>query len=279
MEGLHKTFPVGGKYAEKYGSTGICSAEDFDMISAHKWRWTPEGYLKGYVNGKDVMISRFIMRVDSTHQNYVDHVDSNTANNSRENLRLVTPAENSQNRKKRKKTTSKYFGVSYNKAGKKFRSSIKFNGNNTHIGTFESEFEAAVAYDSFVVNHSENLLQKLNFPDKIDEYKTSPTILQAKKKRKFFGVYEKQKPTRFVSQTQMNGSSKHIGSFKTETEAAKAYDKFVVANELKGTLNFPSDYADREIASSVKTFYTETDDPNVIRLTVPLKPDDQSKRL
>lgn len=56
-------------------------------------------------------------------------------------------------------------------------------------------------------------------------------------KSKFYGVlvYE----CRFVTQGSINGKTRHLGSFKTELEAAQCYDEFIRSNDLDRRLNFP----------------------------------------
>ena len=79
----------------------------------------------------------------------VDHRNHNGLNNRRENLRLATPAENIQNaRKTRLKTTSRYKGVDFVKATGKWRARICVNGHRIFLGSFDSELDAALAYDA-----------------------------------------------------------------------------------------------------------------------------------
>jgi len=46
--------------------------------------------------------------------------------------------------------------------------------------------------------------------------------------------------TRWVSQMSVKGKRVRIGYFKTELDAAKAYDKYVIENNLPNPLNFPN---------------------------------------
>lgn len=78
----------------------------------------------------------------------VDHKNHNGLDIRRENLRLATYAENIQNaRKTRAKTSSRYKGVDYVKATGKWRARICVNGRRIFLGSFDSELDAALAYD------------------------------------------------------------------------------------------------------------------------------------
>ena len=46
-----------------------------------------------------------------------------------------------------KNSSSKYKGVSWNKANKRFLATISCDGKTYHLGTFKDEIEAAKAYD------------------------------------------------------------------------------------------------------------------------------------
>jgi hypothetical protein len=77
----------------------------------------------------------------------VDHINRNTLDNRRENLRLASQTENTWNMGKQKRNTTGFKGVWFDKALGKYRAGLS-NGNKTiHIGCFESAFDAAKAYD------------------------------------------------------------------------------------------------------------------------------------
>ena len=55
-----------------------------------------------------------------------------------------------------KKRTSKYFGVSFKKKPQKWETSVYFNGKHNYIGSYNSELEAAQAYNEFIQKHNIN---------------------------------------------------------------------------------------------------------------------------
>jgi len=79
----------------------------------------------------------------------IDHIDGNGQNNSIENLRDVTTAQNIQNQNKphSKNKTGGLLGVSFHKAAKKFQAHIKTNGKNVYLGLF---LTADAAHESYL---------------------------------------------------------------------------------------------------------------------------------
>lgn len=80
----------------------------------------------------------------------VDHVDHDTLNNTRDNLRLATRAQQQANRRKTKPTASRFKGVSWDSVKGKWRVRPTVNGKKTDLGHFADELEAASAYETFI---------------------------------------------------------------------------------------------------------------------------------
>ena len=83
----------------------------------------------------------------------VDHIDGCKTNNHFENLRWATHTENAQNMKIRANTSSVYKGVAFHKPNRKWRTQLTFDGKVRHIGYFETEREAAEAYNAAATEH------------------------------------------------------------------------------------------------------------------------------
>jgi len=74
---------------------------------------------------------------DKTQQ--IDHIDRNSLNNNLSNLRIVSPQQNSYNKKSK--------GYSYDKRINKYQVCISIDRKLTHIGLFDTEEEAKKAYE------------------------------------------------------------------------------------------------------------------------------------
>jgi hypothetical protein len=132
----------------------IVEPEDFEELNKYKWYAVNGGHTfyavrPGYNENykrTTIKMHRQIMR--PARDKYVDHINHNGLDNRRENLQCVTPEQNSWNRKKEKVGgSSKYTGVRWCEHRKKWRASIRRNGAKEHLGYFDSEIEAAKAYD------------------------------------------------------------------------------------------------------------------------------------
>jgi hypothetical protein len=79
---------------------------------------------------------------------FVDHIDGNSCNNKKTNLRLVTPSQNSWNQNKRRSTSSsKFKGVCLYKKLNRYRAYITKHGKRIDLGYYDSEIDAAMAYN------------------------------------------------------------------------------------------------------------------------------------
>ena len=105
------------------------------------------------VRGKGkTRVSLHRVLLDAPKGMQVDHIDGDTLNNRRNNLRLCTSQQNTFNSKK-KTSASKYKGVWYNKRLKKWTSRLMINGKNLYFGLFDTEEGAGIAYNEGAREH------------------------------------------------------------------------------------------------------------------------------
>ncbi len=136
------------------GQWAIVDAEDYEWLNQWPWYAAWRRKTRSFVvvrngdasNGsrKTVYMSREIMRAPEGV--LVDHHNHDTLNNRRYNLRLATGYQNQRNATKHRKTSSRFKGVCWHKGHRKWESHIRIDGHQLHIGSFDSEREAAEAY-------------------------------------------------------------------------------------------------------------------------------------
>ncbi len=132
------------------GRQTIVSPEDFEEVSKVKWYFqnTCGGYAarRDRVTNKIMYLHRVILSAERGQE--VDHVNGDTLDNRRENLRLCSHIENGRNQsKQRRKTSSQFKGVYRNKGRERWQAYINFQGRMRYLGLFKDEVAAARAYD------------------------------------------------------------------------------------------------------------------------------------
>ena len=139
------------------GQFALVDDVDYEELSKYKWqanyfkhinsfyatRHTPARKGKHYV----IYMHRQILGLERGDGKQGDHKDHNTLDNRRENLRVCTRQQNEMNRKPNQDTTSQFKGVCWDKAKRRWRALIYLNGVSKHLGFFNEEKEAALAYN------------------------------------------------------------------------------------------------------------------------------------
>lgn len=113
--------------------------EFYFYVSKEPWG----NYLKMWNGKKLYRYARYIM--NAVGKMKVDHIDHNTQNNQKSNLRIVTNQENGFNHKLSKKNISGVCGVFWVKKRKIWHAAIKLNYKNKFLGSFENFEDAVIA--------------------------------------------------------------------------------------------------------------------------------------
>jgi len=93
-----------------------------------------------------------------------DHINGNSLDNRKANLRTVTRQQNCwNNRKRRPRSLSKYKGVSYSSRGRPWKAMLMVGRKRIYLGPFDTQIQAAKAYDRAAKNYF-GPYARLNFP-------------------------------------------------------------------------------------------------------------------
>lgn len=141
------------------GKATLVDDDDFEWLSQWKWYANKQG--NKYYAMRNVSIGNGRHRVIRIHREiiqtpegmYTDHIDGDGLNNQKSNLRICTNQQNQFNRGGSNGTSSKYKGVHWYKQTKRWHARIKINGGLNHIGYFNNEEEAAIAYNEAAVKY------------------------------------------------------------------------------------------------------------------------------
>lgn len=141
------------------GYVAIVDDEDYERVAQHKWQANifprADGSLNVYAQRgvrksdgcKSVQrLHRFIL--DAPAGMDIDHINGNSLDNRRSNLRVCTRSENMCNQRPRACGSSAFKGVSWFKRDAKWRAQIRIDGKTINLGCFTSEIDAARAYDA-----------------------------------------------------------------------------------------------------------------------------------
>ena len=135
------------------GESALINDEDFEWINSYNWALHPQG--NGYAvrkgskaKGEPRTVNMHRMIMQSKPGEHVDHINLNSLDNRKENLRIANIQTNAFNRRKpRVEATSQYKGVLKRKGDPGWEARLKYNDKAIHLGTFRQEEVAAAAYN------------------------------------------------------------------------------------------------------------------------------------
>jgi hypothetical protein len=139
----------------------IIDMSDFNLVNSHEGSWiaawhvnVKDYYVKANVrksNGRKTTITLQSFLVSAKNK-LIDHIDHDTMNNRRSNLRVSDASTNSMNRKaKNSNNTSGYRNVCWN--GNKWIVQLQINKKNKVLGKFDDVDEAGLFAKEMRIKH------------------------------------------------------------------------------------------------------------------------------
>jgi hypothetical protein len=138
------------------GKFAIIDDDDFEKVNQYKWyaKSRRNKHSDSFVAARNVrkdkkqitqLMHNLILPIGIDGLE-IDHISNDPLDNRKVNLRLITHIQNMRNQKSFY-GASKYKGVTTGKSTSKFIAQIKCNYKQIYIGRFDSEIDAALAYD------------------------------------------------------------------------------------------------------------------------------------
>lgn len=156
------------------------SKSDFSRISPYKWTKCYNGYIRRRYteNGKRITqtLHRFLIG-EIPNGLKVDHINGDTTDNRRCNLRICTNSQNIQNGEAPNRTGFK--GV-FQTSAYRWVASIRINGKQKKVGSYVSPEKAAQCYDHYAKKHFGEFA-RTNFQEVLDHPPISDTSPNAPK--------------------------------------------------------------------------------------------------
>ena len=123
----------------------LIDVEDINLLKKYSWSISGAGYVQ-----TSTRPSKFLHRLilKAKKYQYVDHINGNKLDNRKQNLRLCSQQQNTQNKNKTNSiTSSKYKGVYFRKDRNYWEVKISKGNRTINKGGFKAEIEAAQYYD------------------------------------------------------------------------------------------------------------------------------------
>ena len=239
------------------GYVVLIDDEDWERVSRYKWR-VQEDIKRGqlYVvrsyheNKKTHLLGlhRFIMGCIEGDGRHVDHINHNTLDNRKCNLRVCSNKQNSFNRKETHNKSTGYKGVWLRSDSGKYRAMVRTDGKRYNCGNYDNLEDAIEAYDKMALylfgDFACTNLERNNYSDAEIEAmsKYVESLERPPPKSSYVGVSYHKSTGKWRADTHANNKHISLGLYDNEIDAAKAYDRKMM--ELKGNLaktNFPKE--------------------------------------
>jgi hypothetical protein len=235
-----KMIPLSGeKGAGRYVIVDDC---DHELLSQYRW-YLHAGYASGGSVAQRELGHTFMHRIINQTPDGMDtdHINHDTLDNQRSNLRSVTRSQNLMNAGKHKGKASKYKGVWLKANIGMWGCAIAVNGESINLGCHKTQRSAALAYNEAAIRYFGEYANVNDIPEHDPDDK--PIMKRWKQrggKSPYAGVFPRDGG--YMAFATCTGKKTHIGMFPDETFAARIHDAFtiqVMTDEAIRHVNFP----------------------------------------
>lgn len=150
------------------GQIALVDDEDVELLGDYRWQASWSRKTKTYYasranhkNGERGTLAMHRVIMGAKRGQMVDHINHDTLDNRRSNLRFCTNAENVRNGSRHQRNHLK--GVYHRAPTHKWAARISLNGKAINLGYFDTEEDAGKAYDRAAIEHFGEFAH-LNFP-------------------------------------------------------------------------------------------------------------------
>lgn len=123
----------------------IIDKEDYEKVKDYRWCLSGNNYVMTQASSNYLLLHRFLLIAPDGID--VDHINGNTLDNRKNNLRLAKHYQNMANRGKQVNNTSGYKGVYLDKRRNTWNSVLQYKDKHLFLGSFKNKIKAALAYD------------------------------------------------------------------------------------------------------------------------------------
>lgn len=134
------------------GKFALVDDTDFDWLNQWEWCATAGGYAMRRVTNADGSSTYIYMHrlITGAGENvFADHINHDTLDNRRCNLRIATPGESMRNIRARQGRSSVFKGVTLTKG--RWLARIQIDGRTVPLGVFLTQRDAALAYNEAAI--------------------------------------------------------------------------------------------------------------------------------
>lgn len=129
--------------------SALVDDEDFEWLSEYRWYAVEYSRVKNRFYAKMSSRRKTLMHrllLNAPRELEVDHMNGNTLDNRKSNLRLATRSENARNCLVRIDSKARFKGVEYRQDKGKYSAYYTLNGEKHHIGYFDDALSASEAH-------------------------------------------------------------------------------------------------------------------------------------